>query len=184
MYAISRRSRTAMLFSSVFIVSGLFTFPSIADGQVSATVAVNTVPVRGRVTIGAPVYGPAPIVIYQPVAGRRVAVARYAPQVVVVQRGHGRYGKSARWYQRHGYRPVTLWFSEGRYYTQVYAARGYRWGPRFVPVTVWERHGRFYLASGGRPERYGYTSSYDPHSSHGYLYEEVRPNGDGRDWDD
>jgi len=178
-----RRPQAVFTYSS-FVALVAFSLSSTpAAGQVSAAVVVNSGPVRGAIAVGEPVFVPRPVVVYQPVRGRRVAVARYAPQVVVVQRGHGRNGKSARWYQRHGYRPVTLWFSEGRYFTQVYAARGYRWGPQFVPVTVWERHGRFYLPSGERPDRYGFTSSYT-NSSHGYVYEDIRPNGDGRDWDD
>lgn len=180
----SRRPMAALLFSSVLaLVSMLATAPSAA-AQVRGDVVINGGPVRGRIAVGEPVFIPRPIIIYQPVRGRRLEVARYAPRVVVVERGHGRYGKSAKWYQRHGYRPVTLFYSQGRYYTQVFAARGYRWGPQFIAVTAWERSGRIYLASGGSPERYGYTSRYDPHSSHGYLYEDEYPNGDGRDWDD
>ncbi len=178
-----RRPLAVSFCSSAFVLAGLLISSTPATAQVSGAVVINSGPVRGRIAVGEPVFVPRPVVIYQPVGGRRVAVARYAPQLVVVERGHGKNGKSARWYQRHGYRPVTLWFSQGRYFTQAFAARGYRGGPQFIPVTVWERHGRFYLASGGRPDRYGYTSSYT-NSSHGYVYEDIRPNGDGRDWDD
>jgi len=179
-----RRPLAASFFGSALALVALSILPASAAAQVSGAVVINSGPVQGRIAVGEPVLVARPVVIYQPVRGRRVEVARYAPQVVYVERGHGRYGKSARWYQRHGYRPVTLFYSQGRYFTQVYAARGYRWGPQWVAVTAWERRGRFYLASGGGPDRYGYTSSYT-NSSHGYVYEyDDRPNGDGRDWDD
>jgi hypothetical protein len=178
-----RRPLAASIFSSAVAFVALSTSSTPLVAQVSGAVIVNGGPVQGRIAVGEPVFAPRPVVIYQPVRGRRVEVARYAPQVVVVQRGHGKNGKSARWYQRHGYRPVTLFYSQGRYFANVYSARGYRRGPQFVAVTAWERRGRFYLASGGRADRYGYSSSYQ-HSSPGYEYEDVRPNGDGRDWDD
>lgn len=178
-----RRPLAASFFGSAFALVAVSIAPSPVAAQVSGAVVINSGPVRGRIAVGEPVFMPRPVIIYQPVRGRRVEMARYAPQVVFVERSHGRNGKSARWYQKHGYRPVTLFYSEGRYFTQVYSARGYRGGPQFVAVTAWERRGRFYLASGGRPDRYGFTSSYT-NSSHGYVYQDDRPNGDGRDWDD
>ncbi|TFG42948.1 MAG: hypothetical protein E4H41_10110 [Gemmatimonadales bacterium] len=178
-----RRPLAVSFFGSAFVLIALSSTSTPAAAQVSGVVVINSGPVQGRIAVGEPVFAPRPVIIYQPVRGRRVEVARYAPQVVFVERSRGRHGKSAQWYQRHGYRPVTLFYSQGRYFTQVYAARGYRGGPRFVAVTAWERHGRFYLASGGGRDRYGFTSSYT-NSSHGYVYQDVRPNGDGRDWDD
>jgi len=180
----TRRPLAALLFGSALVLTSLITLTTPAAAQVSGAVIINSGPVRGQIAVGEPVFVPRPIVIYQPVRGRRVEVARYAPQVVYIERGHGRHGKSASWYGRHGYRPVTLFYSEGRYFTQVYAVRGYRWGPQFMAVTVWERGGRFYLPRGDSHDRYGYTSSYDQHSSHGYEYQDDHPNGDGRDWDD
>ena len=178
-----RRPLAASFFGSAFVLIAFAASPTSLAAQASGAVVINSGPVQGRIVVGEPVFLPRPVIIYQPVRGRRVEVARYAPQVVWVERSHGRKGKSARWYQKHGYRPVTLFYSQGRYFTQVYAARGYRYGPRWVAVTAWERGGRFYLASGGHPDRYGYTSSYT-NSSHGYEYQDDRPNGDGRDWDD
>ncbi len=178
-----RRPLAVSLFGSAFALVALSTFTRPAAAQVSGAVVINSGPVQGRIAVGEPVFMPRPVIIYQPVRGRRVEVARYAPQVVYVERGHGRHGKSVRWYQRHGYRPVTLFYSQGRYFTQVYAARGYRWGSQFIAVTAWERRGRFYLPSDGHADRYGYTSSYT-NSSPGYVYQDDRPNGDGRDWDD
>ena len=179
-----RRPLAASFFGSAIAFVAFSMSPAPVAAQVSGAVVINSGPVQGRIAVGEPVFVPRPVIIYQPVRGRRVEVARYAPQVVYIERAHGRNGKSARWYQKHGYRPVTLFYSQGRYFTQVFLARGYRVGPQFIAVTAWERHGRFYLAAGGQPDRYGYTSSYDEYSSHGYEYQDVRPNGDGRDWDD
>lgn len=184
MSANSRRPSAAALFGSAFVLVGLLSTSTPAAGQVSGAVVINGGPVQGRIAVGEPVFAPRPIIIYQPVRGRRVEVARYAQQVVVIERGHGRHGKSAQWYQRHGYRPATLFYSQGRYFTLVHAERWYRRGGLFHPVAVWERGGRFYLPAGSRPDAYGYTSSYDRNSSHGSKYQDERPNGDGRDWDD
>ena len=183
MSAIIRRPLAASLVGSWFLLTTLLVSAAPAAAQVSGVVVVDGGPVRGQITVGEPVFAPPPIVIYQPVRGRRVEVARYAPQVVFVERGHGRHGKSARWYQRHGYRPVTLFYSEGRYFNLIYANPGYRRGGYFIPVTVWVRGGRFYLPAESGPEGYGY-STYDRNSSHGSDYQYDHPNGDGRDWDD
>jgi hypothetical protein len=178
-----RRPLAASLSGSSFLLTALLMSAAPAAAQVSGVVLVDGGPVRGAIAVGEPVFAPRPIVIYQPVRGRRVEVARYAPQVVFVERSHGGHGKSARWYQRHGYQPVTLFYSEGRYYDLVYADRGYRRGGYFIPVTVWARGGRFYLPAGTGPEGYRY-STYDRNSSHGSDYQYDHPNGDGRDWDD
>jgi len=184
MLANSRRPQAALLFGSALILAGLFSSPTPAAAQVSGAVVINSGPVRGEIAVGEPVFAPRPVVIYQPVRGRRMEVARYAPQVVFVERGHGRYGKPSSWYNRHGYRPMTLYYSEGRYYTLIYADRQYRWGGYFRPVTVWERDGRFYLPAGYESDGRGYVSSYDRYSSHGHDRDYDRPNGDGRDWDE
>jgi hypothetical protein len=184
MLANIRRPLAASLVSSAFVLLATSTSPTSVAAQVSGAVVVTSGPVQGRIAVGEPVFAPRPVIVYQPVRGRRVEVARYAPQVVFVERGHGRHGKSARWYERHGYRPVTLFYSQGRYFTLIYADRGYRRGGYFVPVTVWQRGGRFYLPAEASPDRYGYSSSYDGSSSHGRDDGYDRPNGDGRDWDE
>ena len=184
MLANIRRPLAASLFGSALVLVALSSSPTSAAAQVSGAVIVNSGPVQGRIAVGEPVFAPRPIIVYQPVYGRRIEVARYAQQVVFIERGHGRHGKSARWYQRHGYRPVTLYYSQGRYFNLVSADRRYRRGGDFRAGMVWERGGRFYLPAEASPERYGYSSSYDRYSSHGYEYDDYRPNGDGRDWDD
>ena len=184
MLANIRRPLAASFFGSALAFVAFPNFATPAAAQVSGAVIVTSGPVQGRIAVGEPVFAPRPIVVYQPVRGRRVEMARYAQQVVFIERGHGRHGKSAQWYQRHGYRPVTLYYSQGRYFNLVSADRRYRRGGYFLPVMVWERGGRFYLPAEASPERYGYSSSYDRNSSHGYEYDDDRPNGDGRDWDD
>lgn len=184
MSANTRRPLAASLVSASLVLLGLSSSPASAAGQVSGAVVIDGGPVRGQISVGEPAYARRPVIIYQPVRGRRMEVARYVPQVVFIEQGHGRHGKPSAWYKRHGYRPVTLFYSEGRYFTQIYAARGYRWGPQFTPVVVWERGNRFYLPADGGPQGYGYTSSYARKSSHGNRYQQERPNGDGRDWDE
>lgn len=184
MFANTRRPQAALLFGSALVLFGFASSATPAAAQVSGAVVINSGPVRGQIAVGEPVFAPRPIVIYQPVRGRRMEVARYAPQVVFVERGHGRHGKTASWYGRHGYRPVTLFYSQGQYFNLIYADRGYRRGGMFMPVTAWERAGRFYLAAGYDDGDRGYVSSYDRNSSRGYQYDEDRPNGDGRDRDE
>jgi len=182
-----RRPLAAPRLALFAALATLSLLPDAASAQVSGTVVIRSGPVQGAVVVGEPVLAPRPVVVYQPVYGRRVVAARYLPQpVVVVPKHHGRHGKSARWYARHGYQPVTLYYSQGVYFTQVYAVPHYRWAPQFVPVLVWERGGRFYLPAGAPMAGPEYVSSYQPKSSRGYQYEyeEGYPGGDGRDWDD
>lgn len=187
MFANSRRPIAAPRLASIAILASVSLLPTASAAQVRGTVVIRSGPVQGAVVVGEPVLAPRPVVVYQPAYGRRVVAARYLPQpVVVVQKHHGRHGKSARWYARHGYRPVTLFYSQGMYFTQVYAVPNYRWGPQFAPVVVWERGGRFYLPPGAPMVEPGYVSSYQPNSSSGYRYqdEEGYRGGDDRDWDD
>ena len=183
MLANIRRPLAASLLSSAFVLIAFSASSTPVAAQVSGAVVVTSGPVQGRIAVGEPVFAPRPVIVYQPVRGRRMEVARYAQQVVFIERGHGRHGKSVQWYQRHGYRPVTLFYAEGRYFDLVFADRAYRRGGYFIPVTVWERGGRYYLPAGTGPEGYGY-STYDRNSSHGSDYQYDHPNGDGRDWDD
>lgn len=179
------RRPSAAIPVAVSLFSTLFTLTATpAAAQVSGAVVFGSDAVRGAVVVGQPLPPPRPVVVYQPVYGRRVMVARYVPQPVYIESGHGRHGKTAAWYRRHGYQPVTLYFAGGRYYTQAYAVRGYRYGPRFTPVIVWERKGRFYLPSDGWPGEYGFVSSYQDGSSPGFVYEYEGPEYRGRDWDE
>ena len=89
---------------------------------------------RARVVIEAG--RPAPVYSRRPV--RRVAPR---PRVIVVERvvleRHGR-GRGQGWFRRHGYRPVTLYYVNGRYLDRRIDRRGVR------EVVVYERNGRYY----------------------------------------
>jgi hypothetical protein len=73
------------------------------------------------------------------VARRVVVVERYAPRVVAVERV--RFHRSSRGWARHGYRPVTLYYVDDRYYDRWSDRR-----PRAVEVVVYERAGRYYVS--------------------------------------
>ena len=53
-----------------------------------------------------------------------IVVERYAPRVIVVERVRGH--RQANYWARHGYRPVTLFYVDGRYYDRRLAGRGAR----------------------------------------------------------
>lgn len=79
---------------------------------------------------------PSPVYSRRPV--RRVAPR---PRIIVVERvvleRHGR-GRGHTWFRRHGYRPVTLYYVNGRYLDRRVDRRGVR------EVVVYERNGRYY----------------------------------------
>jgi hypothetical protein len=102
--------------------------------RVEAGVVVRSGPVAGHVVIrdGYSTYR-------RPTARRVVVVER--PRIVVVERVH-RHGRAKHWTRR-GYRPVTLYYWNGRYYDRYYD----RWaGHRDAvgTIVVWERDGRYY----------------------------------------
>jgi hypothetical protein len=113
--------------------------------------------VVGQVTVG-DAYAtyrrrPAVIVHRRPVARPVVVVERYAPRVVVVEQLHGH--RSSRAWSRRGYRPVTLYFRDGRYYDRW----SERW-PHADEVVVYERGGRYYTSD---CEHRGHTHEGDRH---------------------
>jgi hypothetical protein len=59
------------------------------------------------------------------------------PRLVVVERIHRH--RPARHWSRRGYRPVTVYYWDGRYYDRWVAHR-----PGVREVVVWERDGRYY----------------------------------------
>lgn len=98
--------------------------------RVEAAVVVHSGPVAARVLVrdGYSTYR-------RPVARRVVVVER--PRIVVVERVHRH--RHARHWSRRGYRPVTLYYRDGRYYDRwVGHGRGVR------EVVVWERDGRYH----------------------------------------
>ena len=96
--------------------------------RVEAGVVVQSGPVAGHVVIrdGYSTYR-------RPTARRVVVVER--PRIVVVERVH-RHRPHKHWARR-GYRPVTLYYWDGRYYDRRV---GHRHGVR--TIVVWERDGR------------------------------------------
>jgi hypothetical protein len=80
---------------------------------------------------------------YRRPATRRVIVVE-RPHVLVVERV--RYHRSPRHWARRGYRAVTVYYWDGRYYDRRI---GHRHGVR--EVVVWERDGRYY-----QDDRYGH----------------------------
>lgn len=98
--------------------------------RVEAGVVVRGGPVAGHIVIrdGYSTYR-------RPVTRRVIVTER--PRLVVVERVH-RHRPDRHW-SRRGYRPVTVYYWEGRYYDRPI---GHRHGVH--EVGVWERNGRYY----------------------------------------
>ena len=109
--------------------------------NVAADVLVRSGPVAGHVVIGDgySTYRRPVVVERRPVARRVVVVERYAPRVIVVEGVHAH--RSSRAWARHGYRPVTLYYLDGRYYDRW----SDRW-PRAAEVVVYQRGDRYYVS--------------------------------------
>jgi hypothetical protein len=113
------------------LIAGLLSIAVPLHAQrVEAGVVVRSGPVAGHVVIrdGYSTYR-------RPTARRVVVVQR--PRTVVVERVH-RHRPAKHWAHR-GYRPVTLYYWDGRYYDRWAASRH---GVR--TIVVWERDGRYY----------------------------------------
>lgn len=103
--------------------------------QVGADIVIRSGPVAGRVSVANGYSTYRRPVVYRRAPERVIVVERYAPRVVVVERVH-----RLRHWHRQGYRQVTLFFANGRYYDREYRGR-----PELRAVVVLERHGRYYL---------------------------------------
>lgn len=103
--------------------------------HVDARVVVRSGPVAGQVVIRDGYSAYRRPVYRRPVVRRVVVVER--PRIVVVERVHRH--RPAKHWSRRGYRPVTLYYWDGRYYDRLV---GQRRGVR--TVVVWERDGRYY----------------------------------------
>ena len=126
------------------LLAALLAAAPAAGQTVAADVLVHTGPVVGQVTV-ADAYAsyrrrPAVIVHRRPVTRPVVVVASYAPRVVAVERWQGH--RSSRAWARQGYRRVTLYYANGRYYDRW----SERW-PHADEVVVYERGGRYYRAA-------------------------------------
>jgi hypothetical protein len=123
------------------LLTGLMLTARLSAQQVAANVYVRGGPVSGHVIVdnGYSTYRRPPVVVYRNPEPRRVVVIeRYAPRVIVVERF--RHHRHARYWIRRGYRPVTLYYVNGRYYDRWYDGRGVR------QIVVYERGGRYYAA--------------------------------------
>ena len=100
--------------------------------RVEAGVVVRSGPVAGHVVVRDG-YS-----TYQRTTARRVVVVE-RPRTVTVERVH-RHGQARQW-SRRGYRPVTLYYWDGRYYDRPVGRRH-----DVRTIVVWERNGRYYHA--------------------------------------
>jgi hypothetical protein len=111
-------------------LASLFIAAPLHGQAVSADVVVSSGPVAGRVMLRDEYSS-------YSYPRRVVVVERSLPRVIVVERM--RRGHYAKHWKRHGYRPVVVYYANGRYYDRRYiTVRGLR------RVVVYERAGRFY----------------------------------------
>jgi hypothetical protein len=124
--------------------------------RVSADVAIRGGPVAGRVVVG-----DGYSTYRRPVVYRRVPA-----RVIVVERVYLRHHRALGHWQRHGFRPVVVYYRDGRYYE-----RDMRGGPPMREVVIYQRDGRYYHVcdEGDWRDHYQGPSRYDDHD---------------RDWDD
>ena len=134
---------SARIVAGSLLAALLAAVPAAAQ-NVAADVLVHSGPAVGQVIVGDAYasYRRRPVVIVhrRPVSRPVVVVERYAPRVVVVERLHGH--RSSRAWSRQGYRPVTLYYLDGRYYDRW----SERW-PHADEVVVYERGGQYYTAN-------------------------------------
>ena len=119
------------------LLSGLVFVAFPMQAQVSADVVLRGGSVAGQVAVGDAysTYRREPVVYRRPVR-RVVVVERPAARLIVVDRMHRH--RPVHYWRRHGFRPVTLYYVDGRYYDRPVHR------PYAREVSVWEREGRFY----------------------------------------
>ena len=93
---------------------------------VSADVVLRAGPVRGHVVVNDPVYHRPPVVVHERPA-----------RIIVVERS--RHPGLHRGWQRRGYRQMTVYYVDGRYYDRYDHRR-----PGMRKIVVYERNGRYY----------------------------------------
>ncbi|HJS46735.1 MAG TPA: hypothetical protein VJ773_01980 [Gemmatimonadales bacterium] len=120
--------------AALALVPALILAPRSVAAQVAADVVIGTGPVAGRVVVGRP--SPEVVVVDR---GRRHYHREYAPRVIVVERYHrGPRGVAHGYWRNRGWRPVTLYYIDGRFYDRPWR------GARYVSeVVVYERGGRY-----------------------------------------
>jgi hypothetical protein len=115
--------------AGVFVATLALIAAPLQGQAVSADVVVRSGPVSGHVVLRDEYSS------YQ--HPRRVVVVERLPRVIVVERM--RRGHHAKHWKRYGYRPVVVYYVDGRYYDRRYVnLRGLH------RVVVFERAGRFY----------------------------------------
>lgn len=146
--------RTSIVAGS--LLAALSFVAPLSAQRVSADVAIRGGPVAGRVVVG-----DGYSTYRRPVVYRRVPA-----RVIVVERVYVRHHRAMRHWQRHGFRPVVVYYRDGRYYD-----RDMRGGPPMREVVIYERDGRYCDVCDERDWRDHYQgpSRYDDHD---------------RDWDD
>jgi hypothetical protein len=112
------------------LLSGLVLTTPLAAQQVAANVFVRSGSIAGHVVVesGYSTYR-------YPDARRVVVVERRAPRVMVVERVRAH--RHERYWLHDGYRPVTFFYVDGRYYDRWVGGRGER------EIVVYERNGRY-----------------------------------------
>jgi hypothetical protein len=146
--------RTSIVAGSLFAALSLAA--PLSAQRVSADVAIRSGPVASRVIVGDGYSTYRRRVEYRPVPAR----------VIVVERVYVRHRSALRHWQHHGYRPLVVYYRDGRYYD-----RYLRGGPPMRELVIYERNGRYYDVCDERDSRDHYQgpSRYDDHD---------------RDWDD
>jgi hypothetical protein len=121
-------------------------YTSVVAGSLIAALSLAAVPLHGQRVAANVVIRSGPVAGHVVVADgystyrRPVVIYRRAPaRVIVVERVARRHPGHVRDWRKRGYRPVTLWYHDGRYYDQP--VRGWR---TMREVVVYERSGRFY----------------------------------------
>jgi hypothetical protein len=112
------------------LIAALSLVAPLQAQQVAADVVLRSGPVAGRVIVGDG---------YSTYRHRVVAYRPAPVRVIAVERMHRRHASQRHDWRNHGYRPVTLYYVDGRYYER--AVRGW---PGMRAVLVYERDGRYY----------------------------------------
>jgi hypothetical protein len=112
---------------------------TLAAQQVAADVVVRSGPVAGHVVIGNEYSTYRRPVVHRRAPERVIVVERVAPRVVIVERLRHRKHFHGRNWRAQGFRPVVVYYREGRYYDRY--VRGW---PTMREVVVYERNGRLY----------------------------------------
>jgi hypothetical protein len=138
--------------------------------QVLANVVLQSGPVAGHVVMGDAysTYGRQRVVYRRPPVRRVVVVVEQAPRIIVVEAAP--YRGQAEW-RRFGYRPVTLYYVDGRYFDRAFNRAGLR------QVVVYERGGRYFRES--VQDDHSYRDRYEPDRHEGDRHGHDRYN-----WDD